>query len=102
MAQKRIIKIAEKYVEILRLGNYPIERVFLFGSYAKNKPRKDSDIDIAVVLNLKKNTFDLEVELARLRRNIDLRIEPHAFITKDFNEENPLAYEILKTGIRLV
>jgi uncharacterized protein len=37
----------------------------------------------------------------KIRRDIDLRIEPHAFLKKDFNENNPLAHEILKYGIPL-
>ena len=29
----------------------PVEQIYLFGSYAYGKPRKDSDLDLYVVLN---------------------------------------------------
>lgn len=102
MAQKRVITIAKKYIEALHKEKYFIYNAFLFGSYAKNTPHRDSDIDIAVVLKSKKDAYDLNLELMKIRRDIDLRIEPHAFLKKDFNENNPLAHEILKYGIRLV
>lgn len=40
--------------------------------------------------------------LKKLRRNIDLRIEPHPIGEKDFNFSNPFVYEISKTGIEIV
>jgi len=39
--------------------------------------------------------------MMKLRRRIDLRIEPHPFILSDFNQNDPLVNEILKYGIRL-
>ncbi len=38
----------------------------------------------------------------RLRRKIDLRIEPHPINEKDFNAMNPFAFEIQHTGIEIV
>jgi hypothetical protein len=35
----------------------------------------------------------------KLRRKIDLRIEPHPFMISDFIKENPVVNEILKSGI---
>ncbi len=37
----------------------------------------------------------------KLRRNIDLRIEPYPIKAQDFNAQNPFAYEIAKTGIEI-
>jgi len=37
----------------------------------------------------------------RLRRKIDLRIEPHPIKEQDFNVVNPFAFEIEKTGIEI-
>ena len=39
--------------------------------------------------------------LMRLRRNIDLRIEPHPIGEDEFTEMNPFAVEIQKSGIEL-
>jgi uncharacterized protein len=38
----------------------------------------------------------------KLRRQIDNRIEPHPFPLKDFNKTNPMAKEIIETGIKIV
>jgi len=40
----------------------------------------------------------MQVELMRLRRKIDSRIEPHPFRESDFDISNPIVYEILKYG----
>ena len=36
------------------------------------------------------------------RRHQDLRIEPHPFLPSEFTEENPMAREVMRTGIRIV
>lgn len=78
-----------------------LKKVYLFGSYAKGEQREDSDIDIAVVLNNMTDYFETQMQLMRLRRNIDLRIEPHPIFIDDFNEVNPLANEVLSLGIEI-
>jgi hypothetical protein len=40
----------------------------------------------------------MQVELMRLRRNIDSRIEPHPFRESEFEISNPIVSEILKYG----
>jgi predicted nucleotidyltransferase len=63
--------------------------------------RSESDIDIALVVDGVTDMFNLQLQLMRLRRKIDLRIEPHPIDKHDFNSSNPLAYEIEKNGIEL-
>lgn len=40
----------------------------------------------------------MQLELRRLRRKIDSRIEPHPFREGDFNPSNPIVSEIIKYG----
>jgi uncharacterized protein len=40
----------------------------------------------------------MQLELMRLRRKIDSRIEPHPFRERDFDISNPLVHEIVKYG----
>jgi len=35
----------------------------------------------------------------KLRRKIDLRIEPHPIMKSDFDNSDPLSFEVLKYGI---
>ena len=81
--------------------NYDCKQVFLFGSYAKGTHHDESDIDIAVILKDFKNQIDMQLELMRLRRKIDSRIEPHPFRERDFNITNPVVHEILEHGQRI-
>lgn len=91
------IKVAQLYALAIN-KNYKFIKVILFGSYMKGTQREESDIDIAVVLNDYNNLMDTQLDLMKLRRKIDSRIEPHPFREKDFNMSNPLVSEILKYG----
>ena len=100
MAKRAIINIVEKYINAVS-EKYLVERIFLFGSFAKKGGEEHSDIDIAFVFPAIPDYFKLQVDLMRLRRKIDLRIEPHLFSDNDFNENDPLVAEIMNTGIEL-
>ena len=100
MVDKAIIETANHYISQIP-QELKVKKAFLFGSYAKGYEREDSDIDIAVVLENMTDFFAVQMLLFRLRRKIDLRIEPHPIAEDDFNEVNPFAYEIQKTGIEL-
>ncbi|OFY88036.1 MAG: nucleotidyltransferase, partial [Bacteroidetes bacterium RIFCSPLOWO2_12_FULL_31_6] len=76
-------------------------KIILFGSYTKGTQTENSDIDIAIVFKDFKDTLNMQLELMRLRRKIDSRIEPHPFREIDFNASNPVVYEILKYGLEL-
>jgi len=97
MDKNDAVKIAGRYAEIID-QQYDFLKIILFGSYAKGNYHEDSDIDIAIVFKDFSNLIDMQVELMRLRRKIDSRIEPHPFRESDFDISNPIVYEILKYG----
>ncbi len=97
MDNTNAIIVAQKFAGVVK-ENYNYIKVILFGSYAKGNFNEDSDIDIAVVFNDYYNLIDMQLELMRLRRKIDSRIEPHPFRERDFNLSNPIANEIIKYG----
>ena len=76
---------------------------FLFGSYAQNKQRVESDIDITLVFdNLSDSErFNTQVKLMMLASKIDTRIEPHPISKQDLLSNNPFVLEIKRTGIEL-
>lgn len=104
MSKVEVKKIVKKYAERLKEKKYPFSAVYLFGSYAKNKAHKWSDIDVAIVSNkLKKDWNRNEDILWKYTIGVDSRIEPVGFTIKDFqNERDPMVYEIKKTGIKIV
>ncbi len=100
MVKKSIIDTASSYVRQLP-ADLNVRKAYLFGSCAKGTDKEDSDIDIAVVISNMTNFFDTQMQLMRLRRKIDLRIEPHPIEVSDFNNLNPFAFEVQKTGIEI-
>ena len=76
---------------------------YIFGSYANNNQRPDSDIDIALIINELSDSdkFDTQVQLMLLASQFDSRIEPHPLSNLDLISDNPFAQEILKTGIEI-
>ncbi len=49
MANKTIVKSVQKYLKYVKDQGIPVSYGVLFGSYAKNKANKWSDIDVLVV-----------------------------------------------------
>jgi uncharacterized protein len=89
-----------KAYKLLLKDYFQLENVYLFGSYAKNTNREDSDIDVAIVVNhIDGDYFSINPLLWKLRRQIDDRIEP-ILIEKDFDDANFLT-EIQKYGIEI-
>ncbi len=85
----------------LLLGNhFDLESVYLFGSFANDTNREDSDIDVAVVVkNISGDYFAVNPLLWKLRREVDDRIEP-ILIEKD-NDKPGFLDEIKKNGIEI-
>lgn len=102
MDQGTAFKIVKKYVNYLKANKYNIKKAFVFGSYANGRFHEDSDIDLAIVLSNLSNSFIMQIELMKLSRKFDTRIEPHPFDESDFNDANPFANEILTNGVQIV
>jgi predicted nucleotidyltransferase len=100
MDKGEAIKIANLYIESIST-KYNILQAFLFGSFAKGTNHDDSDIDLAIVVKNVSDIIDVQIEMMKLRRKVDLRIEPHPFKIDDFSNANPVVNEILKSGIRI-
>ena len=101
MDQKSAIEIGRKFLRLLIKHEYPVKQMFLYGSYARGNYHKDSDIDLAIILNDLPDPFQTQVNLLKLTWKFDTRIEPHPFDAKDFAFSNPVANEILRTGIEI-
>lgn len=101
MDQRTAFEIVKKYIDYLKNHHFNIRKAYIFGSYANGKFNEDSDIDLAIILYDVPNSFTMQVQLMKLSRKFDTRIEPHPFDETDFNPSNPFANEILRKGIRI-
>ena len=96
-----ISKSIKEYIKAVK-EKYTIERVILFGSYISGKANDESDIDLAIISSsFTGNRFIDNVNLGKLTWKIDTRIEPIAFLPEDFNTNNLMANEIIRTGIEV-
>ena len=97
-----IYKEVKQYISLLKDQHIPVLQAYLFGSYATGRADDWSDIDLAIVTDtFIGDGFDFRFLLTKLARTIDPDIEPHPYLISDFNESNPVAGEILKSGERL-
>ncbi len=99
MDKKEAISLAKKYFKYLQDEKFNIFTAYLFGSYAKGTNHSESDIDIAFIFKELKDEINMQINLMKLRRKFDFRIEPHPFAKKDLKDASPILKEILKTGI---
>lgn len=96
MDKTTAIRHVKQYADVVR-QNFNVKKVILYGSYSRGSARKDSDIDVAVVLSRIDEDFLMaEAKLFRLRREIDARIEP--VLLEESNDKSGFLEEILKTG----
>jgi len=98
-----IIGKVKDYQSLVKQSSFPmpIEAVYLFGSHAKGMANKDSDIDVALVVNhFDGDFFDVIPPIWLLRETVDFRIEPHV-IARDTDYAGFLD-EIQQTGVRIV
>jgi predicted nucleotidyltransferase len=101
MDQGTAFEIVKKYIDFLKVNKYDIQKAFIFGSYVNEKFHEDSDIDLAIVFKNLSNSFTMQIQLMKLSRKFDTRIEPHPFDESDFDSSNPFAKEILTKGIQI-
>jgi uncharacterized protein len=100
---KKIDNIIRQYIASVASQTPGFVTAYLFGSFAKNNQRPESDIDIALIIDNLKDTdkFDIQVQLMLLASKFDSRIEPHPLSKQDLISDNPFVHEIKKTGIEI-
>lgn len=96
MVYEDVVNSIQAYAKCVAEHYHP-RQIIVYGSYARGTATEDSDIDIAVVCeSLAGDFLENASRLFRLRRDIDLRIEP--ILIELNNTENRFYDEILKTG----
>lgn len=101
MDKESAFEIVRRYIAHLKNNQFHIREAYIFGSYASGRFHENSDIDLAIVLDDVPNSFTMQVQLMKLSRKFDSRIEPHPFDVADFNRTNPFVHEILTKGVQV-
>ncbi|NIJ51257.1 nucleotidyltransferase domain-containing protein [Dyadobacter arcticus] len=100
MDQNQALTVAQQYVDLLK-QTFSVKKAFLFGSFAKGNFHEDSDIDIAIIVENVDDILEAQITMMKLRRRVDIMIEPHPFLEEDFEASNPVAFEVMKYGIEI-
>ncbi len=100
MDKEQVIELVRAYIGFLRERGYSISSAWLFGSYARGNFHEDSDIDLAIFMDDIDNTFLMQVELMKLVRNFDSRIEPHPIPANDL-DDSTIATEAMRYGMKV-
>jgi len=83
----------------------PIDKVYLYGSYAKGTQKENSDVDLCFFSHAfeRRRTLDILTELfyLKIKYDKDLLIEPNAFPMSEMNNDNPFVNEVLRTGTEI-
>lgn len=102
---RKIKEIALEYRALLIKNDIQPDIIILFGSNAKGKAHKDSDIDIAIVSRqFDKNNLKYSRLLNRLTFDIDAPLEVIPISYKKYMRKStasPILHEIIKTGLVL-
>jgi predicted nucleotidyltransferase len=97
MDQRKTINIVKRYAELVN-QNFSVSKIYMFGSHAKGNARDESDIDVAIVIKkIGDNYLENIKTLFKLRRKIDLRIEP--ILLELNNDPSGFLDEIQEKGI---
>jgi predicted nucleotidyltransferase len=81
----------------------PVEKVILYGSYAKGNMTDESDVDVCIFLKSfgNEDKHDILVKLLGLIYKYDLYIEHNIFEISDLYTDNPFVIEVLRTVIEI-
>ena len=99
--QPSALELARHFAAELLQLDLRLQKVIVFGSYARKEQREESDIDIALVSKDFTGAAPIDVRpMAHLlARSPFFYIEPHTFSPEQFADWNPFVQEIKRTGI---
>lgn len=102
LSKKEITNLVKKVAKKAQKDNINISKAFIFGSYAKNKMKSNSDLDLCFVSPNFKNTIEAEAYLRTkiyfLNLNYNIPIYLIAYKTNEFNKNIPFVKEIKQNG----
>ena len=92
----------KRYADEVR-RHLPVDKVYLFGSYANGNADELSDVDVAFFLRdySGKTRFDVGLQLLKLCRTYKAYFEPFVFETAEIERNNPFVNEIMNTGLEI-
>jgi len=101
---KTVTAIVRQYIADVQKA-MPIDKVYLYGSYAHGTQNENSDVDLCFFSQAfeSRRTLDILTELfyLKIKYDKDLLIEPNAFPLSELDNDNPFVNEVLRTGTEI-
>ncbi len=99
LTRQDILKAIGEFVKSANQNNLTIEKILLFGSYAKGNPHEYSDIDLAVFSKqFTENPFE-NIKLIQCTTRLP-QMQLHLYPLKEFDED-PFVNEIKKHALEI-
>ncbi|HBG48748.1 MAG TPA: nucleotidyltransferase domain-containing protein [Cyanobacteria bacterium UBA9971] len=102
MGKREVIKKIKEFINLIKINNIKVEKVYLFGSYAVNRAKESSDIDVAVISpDFGINYTEESLFLMKIAQKIDLQISPEPYSLKEYQAASQgefLWQEIINKG----
>ncbi len=93
---KKVVEIAQEYAKKV-VDSMSVRMVVLYGSHVSGRAHKDSDIDIAVIVDeFRGDYLKASAKLFSLVRGISTRIEPVLLSRK--NDKSGFAAQVARDG----
>ena len=102
MSTAQAKSVVKKYADVLKKNNFSFVNLYLFGSYALGKQKRDSDIDVAVVVKkIDEDYLKQKMNLWKFTIKVDTRIEPIILEEEELEENNfsIMGEEVRRMGI---
>ena len=103
MKRSEGLALAKRFRSALQARGIPVQRLLVYGSVARDQATEDSDLDIAVVCSpFRPTRHEENMELRRVRRDIDPRISPFSLHADDFGKPYfALPREVERDGVEV-
>ena len=96
-------KLLKRLAAEIEAQGIRVDMMYLFGSRVGREARADSDIDVAVISpDFRGAAMPIWIQVMRTCFRVDPRIEPVLYAPEEFRDEEPLAWEIKRTGRQIV
>jgi uncharacterized protein len=105
MSQREVIKKIKRYCKLLDSSGIPVEKAFLYGSWARGDAGSESDIDVMIVSSrFDSDDYLVKAKAWRMTEQVDLRIEPYTVgLNKFLNDHiSPLLQIVKEQGVEIV
>jgi predicted nucleotidyltransferase len=102
-AQLSVINLVRQFAKDVMSEGVHLRKVFLFGSYAHNKQKRFSDVDVALVADefngfvFKDMDFFIHAKIKKTYSKIQVQTYPTSY----FKKGDPFVDEIKRTGIEI-